>query len=117
MLPTLGACGKEVRYGGQDLDKQISCSPAHLNFPNAQLESRPPGTGPRVEGLLGIAYHGPHQASATQKEGAGRIREEGNQAAPLYPLTWSSKVTSSLDAPMLALAMPGWIIISLRNWA
>lgn len=30
-------------------------------------------------------------------------------------LTWSSSVTSALDRPRLALAMPGWMIISLRN--
>lgn len=34
----------------------------------------------------------------------------------LATLTWSSKVTSSLETPRLALAIPGWIIISFRNW-
>lgn len=31
-------------------------------------------------------------------------------------LTWSSMVTSSLEQPDFALEMPGWMIISLRNW-
>lgn len=32
-------------------------------------------------------------------------------------LTWSSSVTSSRDTPRFALAIPGWMIISLKNWA
>lgn len=31
-------------------------------------------------------------------------------------LTWSSMVTSSLEQPDFALEIPGWMIISLRNW-
>lgn len=41
----------------------------------------------------------------------GGVKKEGEEE-----LTWSSMVTSSLERPRLALAMPGWMIISFRNW-
>lgn len=44
------------------------------------------------------------------------LQEVPSLRARTAGLTWSSMVTSSLEQPDFALEMPGWMIISLRNW-